>query len=68
MKYNKGFTLIELIMVTIILGILAVVAVPKLVGTISSAEEASEQAVITELRSAVEQFAQEQYVANGRYE
>ena len=68
MKNNKGFTLIELIMVTIILGIMAAVAVPRLIGTIESSEESAEQAVITELRAAVEQFAQEQYVANGRYE
>lgn len=68
MRNNKGFTLIELIMVTIILGILAAVAVPKLIGTIGSAEEAAEQAVITELRAAVEKFAQDQYVLNGRYE
>ena len=68
MKNKKGFTLIELIMVTIILGIMAAVAVPKLIGTIESSEESAEQAVITELRAAVEQYAQDQYVLNGRYE
>ena len=67
MKNERGFTLIELIIVTIVLGIMAAVAVPKLIGTIESSEEAAEQAVITELRAAVEQYAQDQYVLNGRY-
>ena len=68
MKNKRGFTLIELIIVTIVLGIMAAVAVPRLIGTIESSEEAAEQAVITELRAAVEQYAQDQYVLNGRYE
>ena len=44
-KDNKGFTLIELIMVTIILGILSAVAVPRYLGTVTKAEEAAEDAV-----------------------
>lgn len=68
MKNERGFTLIELIIVTIVLGIMAAVAVPRLIGTIESSEESAEQAVITELRAAVEQYAQDQYVLNGRYE
>ena len=68
MKNNKGFTLIELIMVTIILGILAAVAVPRYMGTVSKAEEAAEKAVINALRAAVEDYATQQYIEKGRYD
>jgi len=68
MKNNKGFTLIELIMVTIILGILAAFAVPRMLGTVQSAEEAAEAGVITALRKAVEDYADEKFISEGRYQ
>ena len=68
MKNNKGFTLIELIMVTIILGILAAVAAPRMLGTVDSAEEAAEQAVVAALRAAVEDYATQMFITDGRYE
>ena len=40
MRNNKGFTLIELIMVTIILGILFAVAIPRYMTSVTKAEEA----------------------------
>ena len=65
---SKGFTLIELIIVTVILGILATVAAPRMLGTIGSAETAAEKAVVAALRSAVEDYALEKFMMEGRYE
>ena len=59
---NKGFTLIELVIIMVILGVLAAVAVPRLGSSIDSSEEASEEAVIGNLRSALEVYAMEQVV------
>ncbi len=68
MKNNKGFTLIELIMVTIILGILAAVAVPRYMGTVNQAEAAAEKAVIDALRAAVENYSTQEFIEKGRYD
>ena len=66
MRNNKGFTLIELIMVTIILGILAAVAIPRYMTTVDKAEAAAEDAVISSIRSGLETYATEQLMSNGR--
>ena len=63
---NKGFTLIELIMVTIILGILAAVAIPRYMTSVQKAEEAAEDAVVSSIRAGLETWATEKLMDNGR--
>ena len=63
-NFNKGFTLIELVIIMVILGVLAAVAVPRLGNTIDTSEASAEQAVIGNLRSALEVYAMDQVVAN----
>lgn len=63
-NFNKGFTLIELVIIMVILGVLAAVAVPRLGNTIDTSEDSAEKAVIGNLRSALEVYAMDQVVAN----
>ena len=69
MKNNKsrnGFTLIELIMVMIILGIMAAVAIPRYLETIEKSEVASEDAIVNNIMVALENFAQNKMLTEGR--
>jgi|TARA_B110001454_G_scaffold87409_1_gene83815 prepilin-type N-terminal cleavage/methylation domain-containing protein len=63
---NKGFTLIELIIVMVILGIMAAVAVPKYLDSISNAEASAEEAVISSIRSGLNQYASNSLYSEGR--
>ena len=60
----KVFTLVELIIVMVILGFLAAVAVPRMTNSIRSAEEAAEQKFMGNLVSALEVYAGDQVVEN----
>jgi len=53
MKKKKGFTLIELVMVMILLGILAIVAIPKYFDLQSDARTAAEQGVVGGVRAGI---------------
>jgi prepilin-type N-terminal cleavage/methylation domain-containing protein len=63
---KNGFTLIELIIVMVILGIMAAVAVPRYLDSISNAEQSAEDAVISAIRSGLKQAANDSLYTNGR--
>ena len=63
---RNGFTLIELIIVMVILGIMAAVAVPRYLDSIANAEESAEDAVISAIRAGLKQYANNSLVNNGR--
>ena len=67
-KLNKGFTLIELIIVMVILGIMAAVAVPRYLDSISNAEESAEDAVINSIKAGLKQYANNSLYESGRPE
>jgi prepilin-type N-terminal cleavage/methylation domain-containing protein len=65
MKNKNGFTIIELIMVMIIIGVLAAVAIPRFQDVVIESEVAVEQRVINTIYNGLETYAREKYVANG---
>ena len=55
-KRSHGFTLIELMVVVIILGILAATIIPQFIGTTSDARISAAKSNIAELENALERF------------
>ena len=65
MKNKNCFTIIELIMVMIIIGVLAAVAIPRFQDIVVESEVAVEQRVINTIYNGLETYAREKYIDNG---
>jgi prepilin-type N-terminal cleavage/methylation domain-containing protein len=65
LKNSKGFTLIEIIAVLVILGILAAVAVPKYVDMADQAKKSAAIGQVAEIKSALNLGYSKLYLSNG---
>ena len=64
-RNQQGFTLIELVMIIVILGILGAVVIPKFVNLSSRAEESSEDGIIGGIRSGLYIWSVQSFATTG---
>ncbi|HEY5234391.1 MAG TPA: type II secretion system major pseudopilin GspG [Verrucomicrobiae bacterium] len=62
-RHPHGFTLVEIMVVVVVIGILASIIIPQFIGTASDAKIAAAKGTVSELDAAVERF----YVQLDRY-
>ena len=55
-RRNKGFTLIEMLIVIVVIAILALIVIPRLLGAGRKAKEASLRGDLHQLRNSIQQF------------
>ena len=62
---TEGFSLVELVMVMVILGILSAVAVPKMSAVLNRATVRAEKAVVDQIWAGAEQYAGDKLLEEG---
>ena len=64
-KMNEGFSLVELVMVMVILGILAAVAVPKMSSVLNQAAVRAEKTTVDTIWAGCESYASDKLIETG---
>ena len=64
-KMNEGFSLVELVMVMVILGILSAVAVPKMTAVLNSAAVSAEKTTVDTIWAGCETYASDKLIETG---
>ena len=64
-KMNEGFSLVELVMVMVILGILSAVAIPKMTSVLGQASLAAEKSTVNTIWAGCESYASDKLLEEG---